>query len=135
MVKTRAQQACAQRILKDGCAAWNGKRRAAIGSRGRTADFCQVDPGHMGNRECPPQQILWTIIVLLPKGGGDYRGIGLVDPFWKVREAVMDNSPKTLDYHDCLHGFLVGCSTGTVTTKVKLAQQLAYIKQVRHIMR
>ena len=29
---------------------------------------------------CVPQQILWTIIVLLPTGGGGYRGIGLLDP-------------------------------------------------------
>ena len=29
---------------------------------------------------CIPQQILWIVIALLPKGGGDSRGIGLLDP-------------------------------------------------------
>ncbi len=29
------------------------------------------------------------IVLLLPKGGGDYRGIGLLDPFWKVVEKIM----------------------------------------------
>jgi hypothetical protein len=28
-----------------------------------------------------PEQMKWEIIVLLPKGGGDYRGIGLLEPF------------------------------------------------------
>ena len=27
-----------------------------------------------------PRQILWIIVVLIPKGGGDYRGIGLLEP-------------------------------------------------------
>ena len=25
---------------------------------------------------CIPQQMMWMVIVLIPKGGGDYRGIG-----------------------------------------------------------
>jgi hypothetical protein len=32
-----------------------------------------------------PPQLLWVIIVLIPKGGGDYQGIGLLEPMWKVR--------------------------------------------------
>jgi hypothetical protein len=31
----------------------------------------------------------WMIVVLLPKGGGNYRGIGLLKPIWKVVEKVM----------------------------------------------
>jgi hypothetical protein len=30
---------------------------------------------------CMPEQMTWEIIVLLPKGGGDYCGIGLLEPF------------------------------------------------------
>ena len=37
---------------------------------------------------------------------------------------------KILDYHDCLPGFLAGRGTGTAVTEVKLAQQLACIKQM-----
>ena len=77
-----------------------------------------------------PQQMLWMVIVLLPKGRSDYRGIGLLDHIWKVLEVVMDNRLKILDYHDCLHGFLAGRGTGTATTEVKLAQHFAYIEQV-----
>ncbi len=36
-----------------------------------------------------PKQMRWEIIVLLPKGGSDYCGIGLLEPFWKVVENVM----------------------------------------------
>ena len=57
---------------------------------------------------CIPHQILWMVIVLLPKGGSDYWGIGLIDPIWKGVEVVMDNRRKVLDYHDYLHGFLAG---------------------------
>ncbi len=31
-----------------------------------------------------PCQLLWIIAVLIPKGGGDYRGIGLLEPIWKM---------------------------------------------------
>ncbi len=36
-----------------------------------------------------PEQMRWEIIVLLLKDNGDYRGIGLLDPFWKVVEKIM----------------------------------------------
>ena len=66
--------------------------------------------------------MLWTIIVLLPKGGGNYREIGLLDPVWKVIEVIMHNRFKSLYYHDYLHGFLTGCGTWTAATKVKLVK-------------
>ena len=39
--------------------------------------------------ETVPTQMTWMIVVLLPKGGGDYCGIGLLNPIWKVVEKVM----------------------------------------------
>jgi hypothetical protein len=36
-----------------------------------------------------PTQMTWMIIILLPKGGCDYHGIGLLHPIWKVVEKVM----------------------------------------------
>jgi hypothetical protein len=36
------------------------------------------------------QQLTWVIVVLLPKGGGDYREIDLLEPLWKVVECIMD---------------------------------------------
>ncbi len=36
-----------------------------------------------------PEQMRWEINVLLPKDNGEYCGIGLLDPIWKVVEIVM----------------------------------------------
>jgi hypothetical protein len=36
-----------------------------------------------------PTQMTWMIIILLPKEKGNNRGIGLLDPIWKVVEKVM----------------------------------------------
>ena len=30
------------------------------------------------------EEIVWATMVLLPKGKGGYRGIGLVEVFWKL---------------------------------------------------
>ncbi len=66
------------------------------------------------------------IVVLLPKGGGDYRGIGLLNPIWKVVEKVMVFQFSALQLHDCLHGRLPRRGTGTAIMEAKLQQQLAW---------
>jgi hypothetical protein len=71
----------------------------------------------------------WMIAVLLPNGGGDYRGIGLLDPIWKVVEKVMVARFSVIKLHDCLHGGLPGRGTGTAIMEVKLQQQLAWVEQ------
>ena len=77
-----------------------------------------------------PRQMLWMVVVLLPKGGGDFRGIGLLEPFWKVIEVLMDKRLAHIEFHDCLHGFLSSRGTSTSTTEATLTQQLAYMDQV-----
>jgi hypothetical protein len=71
----------------------------------------------------------WEIIVLLPKGGGNYRGIGLLEPFWKVVEKIMVRQLSLIKFHDCLHGSLPKRGTGTASIKAKLAQQLVWRDQ------
>ena len=39
-----------------------------------------------------------------PKGGGDYRGIGLLNPMWKVVEKIMVSRLSCLKLHHSLHG-------------------------------
>ena len=61
-----------------------------------------------------PQQMRWVVVVLLPKGNsGNFRGIGLLDPAWKVLEKILDGRLANLECHDCLHSFLAdrGCGT------------------------
>ncbi len=38
-----------------------------------------------------PCQLLWIIVVLILKGGGDCHGIGLLEPVWKCIERVIDH--------------------------------------------
>ena len=47
-----------------------------------------------------PKQMIWEIIILLPKGDGDYHGIGLLEPFWKVVEKIMVAQLASIKLHD-----------------------------------
>ncbi len=76
-----------------------------------------------------PTQMSWMIVVLLPKGGGNYHGIGLLDPIWKVVEKVMVYRFTALKLHDRLHGRLPRWGTGTAIMEAKLQQQLAWAEQ------
>ena len=76
-----------------------------------------------------PTQMKWVIVILKPKGKGNFRGIGLPEPVWKVIENVIDGRLQAIQLHDCLHGFMAGRGTGTATIEAKLTQQLAYLEQ------
>jgi hypothetical protein len=76
-----------------------------------------------------PLQLGWVVTVLIPKGGGDYHGIGLLEPIWKVIERVMDHQLQVIALHDNIHGCFNGQGTVTAVIKAKLTQQLAHIEQ------
>jgi len=76
-----------------------------------------------------PTQLGWVVTVLIPKRGGDYRGIGLLEPIWKVIERVIDKRLEAIAPHDSLHGCRTGQGTGTAVIEAKLTQQLAHIEQ------
>ena len=76
-----------------------------------------------------PIQLGWIATVLFPKGGRDYRGIGPLEPIWKVIERAMDKRLEAIALHDSLHGCRNGRGTGTAVIEAKLMQQLAHIKQ------
>jgi hypothetical protein len=65
---------------------------------------------------------------LIPKGGGDYRGIGLLEPIWKVLEWIIDHRLDAIELHDCLHGCRANRGTGTAVIEAKLAQQLLHLE-------
>ena len=53
-----------------------------------------------------PEALMWTTMVLIPKGGGDYRGIGLVEIIWKVCTLIVNSRlQSSIVLHDALHGF------------------------------
>jgi hypothetical protein len=75
-----------------------------------------------------PCQLLWTIVVLIPKGGRDYHGIRLLEPIWKVISRVIDHRLDTIQLHNSLHGCCNKCGMGTAIIEAKLAQQLSYLE-------
>ena len=68
-------------------------------------------------------------MLMIPKGRQEYRGIGLVEVMWKVVAAILHlRLVASITYHDFLHGFWAGCSTGTATLEAKLLQQLTALR-------
>ena len=63
-------------------------------------------------------------MVLIPKGGGDYRGIGLVEVIWKAVAAILNfRFTVGITYHDLFYGFQVGWGTGTDTLEINLLRK------------
>ena len=72
----------------------------------------------------------WSTVVLLPKGNGDYRGIGLLELSWKVIELIINRRIACkVTFHDALHGFRASRGTGTAYIEAKLLQQLSKMVQ------
>jgi hypothetical protein len=78
----------------------------------------------------PPPQLLWVIVVLIPKGEGDYQGIGLLEPMWKVCEHVMGTRLNRINLRESLHGCCNRRSTGTAVLEAKIAQHFTHLEQV-----
>ena len=69
-------------------------------------------------------------VVLIPKGKGDYLGIGLVEVVWKVVAAILNHRlTSSIIYHNFLHGLRAGRGTGTSTLEAKPLQQLAAMRE------
>ena len=65
-------------------------------------------------------------MVIIPKGGGGYRGIGLVRVVWKVCTLIMNSRIQSaIILHNTLHGFRQGMGERTDIMEVNLEQQLA----------
>ena len=84
----------------------------------------------------PAEEAVCQAVVLIPKGGGEYRGIGLVEVMWKAVSVILNRRFTTsTTYHDYLHGFQAGCGTGTVTLEVNLLQQVVALREaVLHVI-
>ena len=67
---------------------------------------CLVDLLHyMWRTGDIPKDLVWAILVLIPKGTTNKRGIILLENLWKVVEALIDNFLSTSQYtHNVLHG-------------------------------
>ena len=69
-------------------------------------------------------------MVLIPKGGKDYRDIGLVEAMLKVVAAILNCwITASITFHDFFHGFRAGRGTGTATLEAQLLHQLAALRE------
>ena len=76
------------------------------------------------------EEATWQVVVLIPKGKKEYRGIGLVEVVWKVVAAILNpRFTSSITYHDAIHRFRVGCGTVTATLEAKLLQKLAAMRE------
>ena len=70
------------------------------------------------------------VLVLIPKGGTNTRGIGLLGTLWKVVEALIDTRLcSSLNMHDVLHGIRSGIWMGMAIMKLNINQDLVSIDQ------
>ena len=60
-------------------------------------------------------------VVLIPRGGGDYHGIVLVEVLMVIINRCFTTS---IAFHDLLHGLWAGCVKGNASIEAKLLQQL-----------
>ena len=76
------------------------------------------------------EEALCQAVFLIPKGKGEYHGIGLVEVIWEaVLEILNLRLTASITYHDFLHLFWAGHGTGTATLEAKLLQQLASLRK------
>ena len=76
------------------------------------------------------EETMWQVVVQIPKGGGDYRDIDLMEVVWKL-VAMINNLQLTapITFHDILHGFREVFGTGKASLKTKLVQQLTSMRE------
>ena len=67
-------------------------------------------------------------MVLIPKGFGEYRGIGLVETMWKVCTSnVNSRLQSSIVLHDIIHSFRQGRGAGIAIIEANLEKQLVGI--------
>ena len=60
-------------------------------------------------------------MVLIPKGGGKYCGIGLMEVIWKAVAVILNlRFTAVINYHYFLHGLWAGRGTVIVTLKLNM---------------
>ena len=73
---------------------------------------------------------MWQAVLLIPKGKGDCRDIGHVEVMWNVVAEILNRRlMASITFHNFLHRFRAGCSTGTATLKSKLLRKLAALRE------
>ena len=66
------------------------------------------------------EEATWQAMVMVPKGKGEFWGIGLVEVIWKLLSLILHRRLAAIQLHEVLHGFREGRGTGTATLEAKL---------------
>jgi hypothetical protein len=68
-----------------------------------------------------PQRLSYSNLVIIPKSDGGFRGIGLLEPIWKVISTIIkDRCNESITFDDSLHGFRSERGTSTAILEAKL---------------
>ena len=68
-----------------------------------------------------PEEAAYQAVVLIPKGGGDYRVTGIVEVIWMaVAVILIHHFTVAITYHNFLHRFRAGGGMGTATPELKI---------------
>ena len=52
------------------------------------------------------EECTWKTFVLIPKGNGDFRGIGLVEVVWNTMTGILNcRLMVAIQFHNTFHGF------------------------------
>jgi hypothetical protein len=69
-----------------------------------------------------PTETAWSVLVLIPKGSGGCKGIGLLEIVWKLISSIIDRRLKEkLNFMMLYTGLELLGGTGTATIEAKLA--------------
>ena len=70
------------------------------------------------------------MVVLLPKGNGEYRGVRLIEVLWKIISGLNNHIiGVVVSYHDTLNGVGVGIGTSTDSFESNMLQRLTKMRE------
>ena len=69
-------------------------------------------------------------VLLILKRVDEYPGIGIMEMVWKAVAVILNRLfTSSITYHNSLHGFWAGRSTGTATLEVKLLKHVLAMRE------
>ena len=75
-------------------------------------------------------EFTWKTGVLIPKGTGDFRGIGLVEMLWKTVKMILNRRlMAAIQFYDTLYRFRTVRGTGNASLRDNLLQKLTVITE------
>ena len=75
-----------------------------------------------------PQELGWTVLLIIPKTSIDTKGIGLLENLLMVVEEIIDTHIcASIHFHGVLHNFQSGRRRGMAITELKIAQELSIV--------